>query len=77
MRDPAVLASRRDPRRDLAFLEAAGDVPVEQRVACFDNDGTLWCEKPTYVQLDFFVDAMKGAVARRPERRASGRSSPR
>jgi phosphoglycolate phosphatase-like HAD superfamily hydrolase len=33
----------------------ASDVPPEQRVAVFDNDGTLWCEKPAYVQLDFLV----------------------
>ncbi len=46
----------------LAFLEAALEEPVEQRVACLDNDGTLWCEKPTYVQFDFFVAALKGAV---------------
>ena len=57
----------------LAFIEASGDVPVEHRVACFDNDGTLWAEKPNYVQLNFFVDAMKRAVhddpgaAQRPE----------
>jgi phosphoserine phosphatase len=25
------------------------------RVAVFDNDGTLWCEKPMYIQLDFIV----------------------
>jgi phosphoglycolate phosphatase-like HAD superfamily hydrolase len=31
------------------------DVPLEQRVAVFDNDGTLWCEKPAYIQLDFLV----------------------
>lgn len=30
-------------------------VAPEERVAVFDNDGTLWCEKPTYVQLDFLV----------------------
>ena len=30
-------------------------VPVEERVAVFDNDGTLWCEKPMPVQLDFIV----------------------
>lgn len=45
------------------FLEAAASVPVEQRVACFDNDGTLWCERPTYLQFDFFVDALKQKVA--------------
>jgi phosphoserine phosphatase len=30
-------------------------VPVEQRVAVFDNDGTLWCEKPMPIQLDFIL----------------------
>ena len=34
----------------VAFLDAAADVPTEQRVACFDNDGTLWCEHPSYVR---------------------------
>ena len=30
-------------------------IPVEDRVAVFDNDGTLWCEKPMPIQLDFFL----------------------
>jgi phosphoglycolate phosphatase-like HAD superfamily hydrolase len=30
-------------------------VPAEQRVAVFDNDGTLWCEKPMPIQLDFIL----------------------
>jgi phosphoglycolate phosphatase-like HAD superfamily hydrolase len=30
-------------------------VAAEERVAVFDNDGTLWCEKPAYIQLDFLV----------------------
>jgi phosphoserine phosphatase len=30
-------------------------VAPEARVAVFDNDGTLWCEKPAYIQLDFLV----------------------
>lgn len=30
-------------------------VAPEERVAVFDNDGTLWCEKPMYIQLDFIV----------------------
>ena len=38
------------------FVErAVADVPPEERVAVFDNDGTLWCEKPMYVQLDFLL----------------------
>ncbi|MBZ5740628.1 HAD family hydrolase [Nocardioides mangrovi] len=66
---------RPGPTRDalVAFLDAVATVPVEHRVACLDNDGTLWSEKPTYVQLDFFVAVMKDAVqadptlAERPE----------
>ncbi|ODQ92817.1 HAD family hydrolase [Mycolicibacterium holsaticum] len=30
-------------------------VAPHERIAVFDNDGTLWCEKPTYIQLDFLV----------------------
>ncbi len=30
-------------------------VEHEARVAVFDNDGTLWCEKPMYIQLDFII----------------------
>jgi len=30
-------------------------VPSEERIAVFDNDGTLWCEKPMLIQLDFIV----------------------
>jgi phosphoglycolate phosphatase-like HAD superfamily hydrolase len=30
-------------------------VEPQDRVAVFDNDGTLWCEKPAYIQLDFLV----------------------
>jgi hypothetical protein len=31
---------------DRGFVQGAGAVPAEERVAVFDNDGTLWCEKP-------------------------------
>jgi len=34
-------------------------VPPAERIATFDNDGTLWAEKPTYVQLFFAVDRVK------------------
>jgi phosphoserine phosphatase len=49
-----------------AFLAAADEVPVADRVAYFDNDGTLWCERPSYVQLDFFLDALRRRVADDP-----------
>ena len=34
-------------------------VPVEQRIATFDNDGTLWTEQPIYVQAAFVLDRVK------------------
>src|SRR5690349_16244824 len=30
-------------------------IEPHQRIAVFDNDGTLWCEKPMYIQLDFLI----------------------
>ena len=48
------------------FLDASGDVPADARVAYLDNDGTMWCEKPSYVQLDFFVDALRRLSAEDP-----------
>lgn len=38
-------------------------VPPEERVATFDNDGTLWCEKPMYIQLDFILRRMASQAA--------------
>jgi len=43
-------------RSIVEFVErAVADVPVEERVATFDNDGTLWCEKPMPIQGDFIL----------------------
>jgi hypothetical protein len=39
-------------------------VPSVQRFACFDNDGTLWCERPSYVQLNFLLDALRTRAGR-------------
>jgi phosphoserine phosphatase len=41
----------------VAFVEqtVASGVPPEERVAVFDNDGTLWCEKPLPIQADFIL----------------------
>jgi phosphoserine phosphatase len=39
----------------LDFVAASDAVPVEERVAVFDNDGTLWCEQPMPIQLDFIL----------------------
>ena len=48
------------------FLAAARDVPVAERVAVLDNDGTLWCEKPNYPQLEFLLGELARAVGADP-----------
>ena len=41
------------------FLIAVDDSDPDDRLAVFDNDGTLWCEKPAYPQLALFVDELR------------------
>ena len=45
-------------------------VPVSERIACFDNDGTLWTEQPIYVQIAFAVDRVKAMAPQHPEWRS-------
>jgi len=42
-------------------------VPVSERIATFDNDGTLWCEQPAPVQLYFVLDRVKALAPQHPE----------
>lgn len=42
-------------------------VPEEDRIAVFDNDGTLWCEQPIYTQLRFTLDRVKDMAPDHPE----------
>ena len=42
-------------------------VPPDERVAVFDNDGTLWCEKPMPIQLDFILRRLAEMVRTQPE----------
>src|SRR5262245_65839994 len=44
-------------------------VPAAERIATFDNDGTLWCEQPLQVQLFFLIDRAKGAAQKDPSLR--------
>jgi hypothetical protein len=44
-------------------------VPQEERVAVFDNDGTLWCEKPMPIQLDFILRRLYEMAEGQPELR--------
>lgn len=42
-------------------------VPVPERIACFDNDGTLWTEQPVYFQVAFALDRIEALAAQHPE----------
>ncbi len=42
-------------------------VPVAERIATFDNDGTLWAEQPMYFQLAFALDRVKALAPTHPE----------
>jgi phosphoserine phosphatase len=42
-------------------------VPVDKRIAAFDNDGTLWAEQPMYFQLLFALDRVKALAPKHPE----------
>jgi len=42
-------------------------VPPSERIATFDNDGTLWSEQPMYVQLAFALDRVQELAPRHPE----------
>ncbi len=64
-----------DARRTVvAFVEAAtregdGYVPPEERVAVFDNDGTLWCEKPMPIELGFIIERLAAMAEADPSLR--------
>jgi phosphoglycolate phosphatase-like HAD superfamily hydrolase len=66
---------RPGPRRDalLAFVAAVTReggpdfVPTAQRIAAFDNDGTLWVEQPAYTQAIFVLDRIRALAPQRPE----------
>jgi phosphoglycolate phosphatase-like HAD superfamily hydrolase len=44
-----------------------GFVPPAERIAVFDNDGTLWAEWPVYFQLQFAIDRVKALAPQHPE----------
>ncbi len=44
-----------------------GYVPPAERIATFDNDGTLWAEQPMYFQLLFAIDRVKELAPQHPE----------
>ena len=42
-------------------------VALDQRIATFDNDGTLWAEQPIYFQVQFAIDRVKAMAPMHPE----------
>lgn len=52
-----------------AVTRAGGSnyVPPAERIAVFDNDGTLWAEQPIYFQLAFALDRVKALAPQHPE----------
>ncbi|QDU37687.1 haloacid dehalogenase-like hydrolase [Maioricimonas rarisocia] len=57
----------------VSFVEAVTDadspdfVPEAERIAVFDNDGTLWAEQPMYIQLAFAIDRLHTLAKEKPE----------
>ena len=46
---------------------SADFVPEAERIAVFDNDGTLWSEQPMYFQAFFVIDRIKALAPQHPE----------
>jgi phosphoserine phosphatase len=69
------LASWNDGKAKQAILKFVAEVTSEgaafvepaERIAVFDNDGTLWSEQPIYFQLAFALDQVKAMASRHPE----------
>jgi hypothetical protein len=63
------------PAKDaiVGFVHATTDVaspnfvPVAERIATFDQDGTLWVEHPIYTQLFYCFDRLPAVVKAKPE----------
>ena len=64
MSDRILPSWREGATRDaiLAFLDRVDEIPPDERVAVFDNDGTMWAEKPNYTQFDFWLIEMQEAI---------------
>ncbi len=57
----------------IAYVESVTDadsdrfIPPSQRIAVFDNDGTLWCEAPIPIQLAYIFDSLRKKAEEEPE----------
>jgi phosphoglycolate phosphatase-like HAD superfamily hydrolase len=73
--NPSLLASWNEGAAKSQILDFVGRVtqqggpdfvPPAERIAVFDNDGTLWCEQPLQTQVFFLIDRVKELAARDP-----------
>ena len=78
MANEDVLGSWKDGKRKETILDFVRSVteeggphfvPPSERIATFDNDGTLWCEKPMPIQLDFILRRLYAMAEAQPELR--------
>ena len=53
--------------KDVSTIGSPKFVPQAERIAVFDNDGTLWAEQPMYFQLAFVIDRVKAMASDHPE----------
>jgi phosphoserine phosphatase len=67
--DGAAAAAIRDFVARVTTESGPDFVPPEGRVAVFDNDGTLWCEKPMPIQLDFILRRLVAMAEQDPDLR--------
>jgi hypothetical protein len=76
MTTPAVLPSWNDTAAKTAIIDFVARVtkpgspdyvPPPERIAVFDNDGTLWLEQPAYVQLVFTLQRIHALAPQHPE----------
>jgi phosphoserine phosphatase len=65
--DGAVKSSITDFVARVTTHGGAEFVPPAERIATFDNDGTLWAEQPAYFQLLFAIDRVKALAPQHPE----------
>jgi len=65
--DGAVKKSITDFVARVTAQGGADFVPPAERIATFDNDGTLWAEQPVYFQLAFAFDRLKAMAPQHPE----------
>lgn len=53
--------------KEVTEKESKDFLPSEERIAVFDEDGTLWVEQPLYTQLFFALDRLKSLAPQHPE----------